>query len=554
MKIFFKMVIILAALIGAWHGYAYMSNPFDKSGDENASKTPQFFEVVSGELLSRVACTGKINSNLDVEIKGKASGEVVAVHVDISDKVSKGDLLVEIDPVEEERNLRQARIALEASTARLEKAKAVQIREEASIALERVKAERSLSEKKVLLEDAVRRAERNSALFAKKLVSEETRDSAVLALQRARIAYGEAETGVDQVGVAEKGIVTLKQDVILAEAQKENDEIAVDKAARRLDETRVYAPMDGVISARQVQKGLIVSSPTSNVGGGTTMMVISDLTRLFACATVDECDIGVVAVGQTAEVTADAFPGKIFEGVVSRVAAKGAETSSVVTFEVLVEIRGEALSKVKPGMTANITISARTAGRVLLVPSKAIVKRGGETFLAVLPGNGGDRRGEGRRKEGLGSHGATGEVSALRGGPEGRPGRGGNRRGRGEFAAKDGAGDSLADGPERSGLTGETGASRGKRRGGAAAGGPDSLRLVKITTGREADGMTEVVSGARPGMKAVIPTAAAESKWNRAGGSGRARGEREPGDPGSGSRSQRGGSGPGIMGMMRRMR
>jgi len=155
----------------------------------------------------------------------------------------------------------------------------------------------------------------------------------------------------------------------------ESDKIALSNAQQRLSETKVYAPISAVVSARNVQTGQIISSGISNVGGGTTILTLSDLSRLFVLAAVDESDIGKVAADQMARITVDAFPGMMFRGKVVRIATKGVSTSNVVTFEVKIEVLGRNKNLLKPEMTANIEIVAQEEENALLVPVTAVSRK-----------------------------------------------------------------------------------------------------------------------------------------------------------------------------------
>jgi HlyD family secretion protein len=130
--------------------------------------------------------------------------------------------------------------------------------------------------------------------------------------------------------------------------------------------------MDGIVTSRPVQTGQIIASGISNVGGGTTLMTLSDLRRIFVMANVDESDIGKIKDGQKAIITADAYPGKRFTGKVVRVATKGVTNSNVVTFEVKIEIEGDGKNYLKPEMTANVDVQADRRENALLLPNETI--------------------------------------------------------------------------------------------------------------------------------------------------------------------------------------
>ena len=179
-----------------------------------------------------------------------------------------------------------------------------------------------------------------------------------------------------------------RQDVVLAKADLESAQISLSIAQQRLDDTKVYAPIDGVVTERFVQTGQIISSGISNTGGGTPILTLSDLSRLFVLAYVDESDIGKVQVNQGVVITADAYPGKPFGGMVERIAQKGANQSNVVTFEVRIEITSEDKSLLKPEMTANVEIIVAEEENALMVPVEAVSRMRGRTTVTVLKPDG----------------------------------------------------------------------------------------------------------------------------------------------------------------------
>src|SRR5436853_6472512 len=101
-----------------------------------------------------------------------------------------------------------------------------------------------------------------------------------------------------ELKLQEIGIEVKKQDVELAKAQLESDKISLAQAEQTLADTKVISPMDGVVAALSVQKGMIIASAITNVGGGSTALTLADLSRVFVLASVDESDIGKVKIDQ----------------------------------------------------------------------------------------------------------------------------------------------------------------------------------------------------------------------------------------------------------------
>ena len=342
--------------------------------------------AVRGAIREEVSCDGSVVANLDVEIKSKASGEVIELPYDIGDPVKKGELLLSIDPVDEERTVRQAEVRLEAAEAKLSRARRELEVSEQDLVRARMEAGAAVSTAEASRRDLREKARRLRALLEKEYASQEEVDTAEAAAVQAESGVEKAGAGMQGVRVAESKLDLLREDIKLAAADVEVCQLDLQNAQQRLLETKVYAPVSGVISDRLVQRGQIISSPTMNVGGGTALLVVSDLSRVFVTALVDESDMGKVAIGQAAEVKVDAFPDTVFRGSVVRLAVTGDKVSNVVTFEAKVEVLDERKTLLRPEMTADISILAGEKADALLVPGEAVLRDAKGAFVN-LPGD-----------------------------------------------------------------------------------------------------------------------------------------------------------------------
>lgn len=347
---------------------------------------PEYAAVTRATIEKRVESTGRVVSNLDVEIKCKASGQVVSLPYDISDSVQKGDLLLELDPVDQQRQLQQAEATRAASQARLEQARANLAASQNNLGANRIRAQASVEAAEARLADAEAKAKRDQGLLEQKHVSVEEAETSRTTAAEARANVGTARAELEALRAEEEQLEAARQEIRMAETQIQSDDAQLALAKQRLAETKIFSPIDGVVAARPVQIGMIISSGISNVGGGTSVMTISDLSHIYVLASVDESDIGEVREGQPASITADAFPGQEFQGVVQRIASKGTNLTNVVTFEVKIEVTSENKNLLKPEMTANVTIQVAEAKDVLAVPVRALVRKQGETF--VMRGSG----------------------------------------------------------------------------------------------------------------------------------------------------------------------
>lgn len=374
-------VVVLAGA-GAFYWFVWRSHNDQEEAPVETAK------VERGPIRTTVAATGRVVSNRDVDIKCKAGGEVAKLPFDVSDVVKEGDLLLELDPVDEERVVHQMEVVLRASEAKRAIARQNLVVAERTLETDGRRAEATLKSAKVQAQDAQAKAARMTQLLEKRLVSQEECDTAETAAIAAAADLVAAEVRLDELRTQETALELRRQEVALAQAQVESDEIALSIAQDRLRDTKVMSPIDGVVAARNVQIGQIISSGISNVGGGTTVLTLSDLSHVFFLASVDESDIGKVRLEQDVEVTADAFRGRTFAGKVVRIATRGVNVSNVVTFEVRIEVTGEARSLLKPEMTANVEIVTDRKADALLVQAEAVFTREGRSMATVVRADG----------------------------------------------------------------------------------------------------------------------------------------------------------------------
>lgn len=385
MKLKLLIGVVLAGVVAA--GVIYLSSSRSSAKANNAGPTTA--RVERGPFRLVVSSTGKIVSNLDVEIKCKASGEIMKLPFDVSDTVKKGELLLELDPIDEQRIVKQAQANQSASQSRLAVAKQNLIIAERTLETDGQKAAAALKSVQARAADLRRKANRIKELLNQKptaLASPEEYETAETAALQAAADEDTARVRVAELDTQKLALELSRQQVRLAEAQAESDGVDLELAQQRLTDTKVVAPIDGVVTLRPAQIGQIMSSGISNVGGGTTAMTLSDLSRVFALAAVDESDIGRVKVGQPAFISVDAFPGRRFPGKVVRIATRGVNVSNVVTFEVKVEVLSRENQLLKPEMTATVDITAAEKENALTVPSQALVRKGRRPVATVVKG------------------------------------------------------------------------------------------------------------------------------------------------------------------------
>ena len=335
-------------------------------------------------IIQSVSATGPVASNLDVAIKCRASGEVLTLPFDISDAVKKGDLLVQIDQKDEKVLLEQAQVTLQQSQSRLKEAESTEQIAELDLKTATEQADSNIVSAETKAANLQKKADRQKQLLAQNLASPEECETAETDSAQAVADLTTAKIAREQLKSQAVALEVKKEDVELAKQQVKLDGIDLRNAQQQMDYTTILAPMDGVIADLTIQKGTIISSAISNVGGGTSVMTLSDMSHIFVMASVDESDIGGVRVGQSVDITADAFPGKHFNGKVVRIATQGVNTTNVVTFEVKIEVTSEDKRLLKPQMTANVNIIEVSKPDVLTVPMLAIVRKQHKTFVTVV--------------------------------------------------------------------------------------------------------------------------------------------------------------------------
>jgi HlyD family secretion protein len=381
-------IVLVVAALAATAGAAIF---FHQRGEKPASTLPaDSFSATADrtDIVQSVSATGPVASNLDVQIKCRAYGEVIKLPFDISDTVKKGDLLIQLDQKDEKVLYDQAAVTLEQSQSKLTEAVENERIAEQDLKTATEQADANILSAITKAENLQKKADRQKQLLAQSLASQEEFETDETDAAQAEADLTNARIAKEQLKSQAVALEVKKEDVNLATQQVKLDNIDLQNAKQQMDYTTVVAPMDGVIADLTIQMGTIISSAISNVGGGTSVMTVSDMSHIFVLASVDESDIGGVSRGQDVDITADAFPGKHFSGKVVRIATQGVNTSNVVTFEVKIEVTSENKSLLKPQMTANVQIIESSRHNVVAVPMAAVVRKQHKTFVTVVKPDG----------------------------------------------------------------------------------------------------------------------------------------------------------------------
>jgi len=264
--------------------------------------------VTKGEIAVRVQATGSVEPINPVDIKSKASGQIIDMPVEVGSVVKKGQVLAQVDPRDVKNKYDQAMADDLVSVANLEK----------------------------VMRDRVRK----DSLFVRHVITVAEHDSS-------RSDYSSALS-----------------DVASSRAN-------LDLAKQMLEDASVEAPIAGTIISRPITNGMLITSTTSSPNGGTTLMTLADLSIVRMRVTIDEVEMANVRVGEQASVAVDAFPERTFDGVIEKIEPQATVTQGVTFFPVMVSIPNKE-GLLMPGMNGEVTIKAADLHNVVQVPIDAI--------------------------------------------------------------------------------------------------------------------------------------------------------------------------------------
>ncbi|MBN1204723.1 MAG: efflux RND transporter periplasmic adaptor subunit [Myxococcaceae bacterium] len=301
-----KVLLIIGALALAGAVVYFVRGRAGQAAPERALPTT---EAKRMDLEIAAEASGLLEPIRVVEVKSKASGEVLRVLVETGQQVEQGALLTEIDPRDVQNALAQAEADIESARVRLST----------------VEAQR----------------QRMEALRASGVVTQQELETAVDASATARAALVRAETNLQL-------------------------------ARERRKDVTIRAPISGTILERTIEPGQIITSATSNVSGGSTLFKMADMTEMQVRAKIDETDIGKIQPGMETRVSLEAYPSRTFVGQVVKIEPQALVEQNVTLFPVLIRLKNpEGL--LKPGMNAEVSIEIARRNDVVAVPNTAVV-------------------------------------------------------------------------------------------------------------------------------------------------------------------------------------
>ncbi|MCX5833331.1 MAG: efflux RND transporter periplasmic adaptor subunit [Deltaproteobacteria bacterium] len=288
---------------------------------KNGENVPNFRtqKVARGDIRAAVMSTGTMNAVVTVLVGTQVSGTIKTLYVDFNSPVKKGQILAQIDPATFQAQVEQARANLLLAKANVEKSEAA-------------------------LVDSKRTMERNKTLFARNLI--------------ARSDFDTSETNYQSAAAQ----------ISASKAQVAQAKAALDFVETNLKYTKIVSPVDGTVISRNVDVGQTVAASFQTP---TLFNIAQNLMEMQIDTSVDEADIGKIKVDQPVEFTVDSYPDTTFKGKVSEVRNAPITVQNVVTYDVVVKVDNPEL-KLKPGMTANVSIILADKKGVLRVPNAAL--------------------------------------------------------------------------------------------------------------------------------------------------------------------------------------
>jgi HlyD family secretion protein len=318
-------------------------------GDAADAPEYQTAPVEKTHVISRVSTSGSLQAVVTVDVGSQVSGRVQELFADFNSPVKKGQRIAKIDP-----SLFQAAV----------------VQAEANVMAARANVTRLV----VTAEDSERQAKRATEVFAQRLISETERDNAVATARAARAAVEQAEGQLAQARAS------------------------LEQARTNLRYTDIVSPTDGVVISRAVNVGQTVAA---SLQAPVIFTIAQDLRKMEVHTNVAESDIGRLKPGMRVSFTVDAYPGEPFRGSIRDIRNAPQVVQNVVTYDAVIDVANDDL-KLKPGMTATVSVITDRREDVLAVPNAAL------RFRPETPGTGRPGQGAGARERGAGAMGGQG--------------------------------------------------------------------------------------------------------------------------------------------------
>jgi HlyD family secretion protein len=350
------IVVVIVILAGAFFLYRW-------SGQDGSNQKFRLAKVERGEINYVVTATGTINPVINVLVGSQVSGTIKALYADFNSRVKEGQVIAQIDPAIFQAQVDQARAAVSTNQANL-------LNSQSNL----VNAKANLAKADVAVVDAKRTLDRYVPLVEKKVIAQATLDT----------AQTNYDTAVAQRDVAKAQVESATSQVASSKAQVEQAKAALRLAETNLRYTTIRSPVNGTVISRNVDVGQTVAA---SLQAPTLFTIAKDLTQMQVDTNVSEADVGRVTVGQDATFTVDAYPGRNFRGKVFEVRNAPIIVQNVVTYDVVIQVENKDL-KLKPGMTANVSVMIAHREQALKIPNAALRFRPESAGQGNLPEKG----------------------------------------------------------------------------------------------------------------------------------------------------------------------
>jgi HlyD family secretion protein len=386
-------------------------------------------KVERGNLRNTVTATGTLQAVTTVQVGSQASGTISALYADYNSVVKKGQVVAQLDPAVSKAQVEQARANLQQAQASLAQAKAGVANSRAGVSDAQARAQgasstaqnnqagviaaqANLAVLKAQQDDALSLLKQQEALVKGGIIAQRDLEVAQTAYRTAQARYEQGVAQLNQAQLSQQmsagsGIAQSQAQVQqsqaqvgqsqaqvqAAEAQVQQAAAALQLAEVNLTHTTITSPIDGVVVSRDVNVGQTVAASLS---APTLFTIANDLTKMQVIANIDQADIGLVENAKSVKFTVDAFPGKDFDGKIEQMRLNPQNVQNVVTYNVVIDVDNPE-QKLKPGMTANLTVTIDERNNVLKVANAALRFTPQDTSGQRSGGNGNF---QGRRQQG----------------------------------------------------------------------------------------------------------------------------------------------------------
>jgi HlyD family secretion protein len=408
----------------------------------DSSSTPQYLtaRVERGNLRNTVTATGALQAVTTVQVGSQASGTISALYADFNSTVKKGQVIAQLDPAQAKAQVEQARANLQQAQAGLANARAAVTDAQAKNLAARSTvqnnqagvsgAEANVAVLKAQQDDALSLLKQQESLLKSGVVAQRDYDVAMTAYKTAEAKYNQAVAQLNQAKLTEQSsssagiaqsqatVEQAKAQVQQSAAQVQQAQAALSLAEVNLSHTTITSPIDGIVVSRDVNVGQTVAASLS---APTLFTIANDLTQMQVIANIDQADIGLVEQAKSVKFSVDAFPGKEFDGKIEQMRLNPVNVQNVVTYNVVIDVSNPD-QKLKPGMTANLTITIDERNNVLKVPNAALRFTPQRTDSGSGAGAQGQQgQGQGRRRQQGGDNAAGGNNAQSNFAPASAP-------------------------------------------------------------------------------------------------------------------------------------